>query len=29
MIAFALSIIPGAAIGYGVLKVLRRSGQMG
>ena len=29
MIAFALSSIPGAAIGYGVLKVLRRSGQMG
>jgi energy coupling factor transporter S component ThiW len=29
MIAFALSSIPGAVIGYGVLKVLRRSGQMG
>lgn len=29
MVAFALSSIPGAAIGYGVLKVLRRSGQTG
>jgi hypothetical protein len=29
IIAFALSSIPGAAIGYGVLKVLRRSGQIG
>ena len=28
MIAFALSSIPGAAIGYAVLKVLRRSGQI-
>lgn len=29
MVAFALSSIPGAVIGYGVLKVLRRSGQTG
>ncbi|QIN81607.1 energy coupling factor transporter S component ThiW [Rubrobacter tropicus] len=29
MVSFALSSIPGAAIGYGVLKVLRRSGQAG
>jgi energy coupling factor transporter S component ThiW len=29
MTAFALSSIPGAAIGYGVLKVLRKSGQIG
>ena len=29
MIAFALSSVPGAAIGYGVVKALRRSGQMG
>lgn len=28
MIAFALSSVPGAVIGYGVLKALRRSGQM-
>lgn len=29
MISFALSSIPGAILGYGVLKVLRRSGQAG
>ncbi len=29
MIAFAVSSVPGAAIGYGVLKVLRRSGRIG
>lgn len=29
MTSFALSSIPGAVIGYGVLKVLRRSGQLG
>lgn len=28
MVAFALSSIPGAAIGYGVLKVLRSAGQI-
>ncbi len=29
MTAFALSSIPGSAIGYGVLKALRRTGQVG
>ena len=29
MVSFALSSIPGAAIGYAVLKALRRSGQAG
>ena len=29
MVAIALSIIPGAAIGYGVAKALRRPEQVG